>query len=299
MKAREQVTRVDGREIKLTRPEKLLFPADNITKGDLIRYYAAVAERMLPYLQGRPLSMQRFPDGIDSSGFFQKAAAAYYPSWIRTATLSKAGGTVTHVVCDNAATLVYLANQACITLHPWLSRVEAPDHPDQMVFDIDPPPGNSRAAVEATQALKELLDRLSLPAYLKTTGSRGFHVVVPLQGAEDFDSVRDFARSAAQVLVAEHPEFYTMEARKAKRGDRVYLDVNRNGYAQTAVSAYSVRAIPGATVSVPIEWSELGKTAPFSMQATLARLQEQPDPWKDFGRRLANLDKARRAIPHA
>src|SRR5258708_5857947 len=185
-----EMLRVDGHEGNITRPEKVLFPEDGITKGDLIRYYQRIGRGRLPYLEGRPLALQRFPDGIDKPSFFQKAAAAYSPAWIKKVTVQKAGGTVKHVVCDDVATLVYLANQACITPHIWLSRVDKREFPDQMIFDFDPSTEDVAAVIDAALSLKDILDDLELPAYLKATGSRGLHVGVPLDREQNFDSVR-------------------------------------------------------------------------------------------------------------
>ena len=175
------VIRIGRHSVRTTHPGKIRFSDDGITKRDLIDYYRRIAPWILPHLRGRPLALERYPDGIDEPGFFQKATPSYYPGWIETVTVRKGGGTVKHVVCDDAATLVYLANQACVTPHIWLSRIDKLDYPDQMVFDLDPV-GDSFEPVKATaQSLKELLDQLGLPAYLKTTGSRGLHVAVPLE----------------------------------------------------------------------------------------------------------------------
>ena len=175
------VVRVDRREIEISRPEKVLFPADGITKGDLVEYYARIAPRMLPHLRDRPLTLERYPNGIQTKRFFQKEVSSYFPSWIRTVTVQKVGGTVTHVICNDTATLVYLANQACVTPHIFLSRKDKLNIPDQLVFDLDPQ-GEDYDLVKATATdFKRLLDELELPAFLKTTGSRGLHVVVPLQ----------------------------------------------------------------------------------------------------------------------
>ena len=195
MTIRGELIRVDGHDVKITRPDKILFPEDGITKQELIDYYHRIAPWILPHLEGRPLAMERYPDGIDKAGFFHKAAPSYYPGWIKTVTIKKkTGGTVRHVVCDDAATLVYLANQACVTPHIWLSRTDKLDYPDQMVFDLDPSEDNFEPVKATAQSLKELLEWLGLPAYLKTTGSRGLHVAVPLKSTESFDSVRAFAR---------------------------------------------------------------------------------------------------------
>ncbi len=292
---------MDGHEVKITRPDKVLFPEDGITKGDLIRYYERIGPRMLPYLEGRPVSMQRFPDGIDKFAFYQKAAAKYYPSWIKTATVKKHGGTVRHVVCDDVATLVYLANQACITPHVWLSRAEKPHNPDQLIFDLDPSTADMAPVLDGAQMLREILDGLGMRAYVKSTGSRGLHVTVALDGKEDFESVRDFARQVAARVVNHDAERFTMEVMKKNRGDRVFLDINRNAYAQTAVPAYAVRPRRGAPVAVPLEWDELRRKNFRSDAVTITnifeRLERIEDPWKDFGRHAASLDRARRKLP--
>ncbi len=286
--------------MKITRPEKILFPDDGITKGDLIHYYERIAPRMVPHLQRRPLSLQRYPDGIDKESFFQKAVARYYPDWIETVTVKKVGGTVKHVVCNNAATLVYLANQACVTLHPWLSREDKLNFPDQMIFDFDPSGDDLAGVISGAHALKQLLDEIGLPAYLKTTGSRGLHVLVPLDRSEDFDSVRAFARELAEAIVATNPERYTLEQYKAKRRGRVFVDINRNAYAQTAVAVYAVRARRGAPVSVPLDWPELRKKSFRPDGITIAtifdRLEKTADPWKDLRRHATSLQRARKKL---
>lgn len=277
-----EVLRIDGREVNVTRPEKVLFPEDGITKGDLIRYYQRISPWMLPHLEGRPLVMQRFPDGIDHGGFFQKAAAPYYPAWIRTVTVQKAGGTVRHVVCDDTATLVYLANQACVTPHIWLSRVDQIQNPDQMIFDLDPSTEDVAAVVDAALVLKSLLDDLELHAFLKTTGSRGLHVAVPLPRDQNFDSVRAFARNVAEIVISRDPARYTLEQYKSKRRGRVFIDVNRNAYAQTAVAVYAVRARKGAPVSVPLHWNEVRekhfRPDGITMHTVFQRLESIADP---------------------
>ena len=181
MAADEKTIRAGRYEVKVTNLTKVLFPRDGITKQDLIEYYQRIATWMLAHLRDRPLALERYPDGIDKQSFFQKEAAAYYPKWIERVTVKKVGGTVRHVVCNNAATLVYLANQACITPHTWLSRVEKLNYPDQMVFDLDPSRDDFDAVKETARSIGELLEKLDLPAYLKTTGSRGLHIAVPLK----------------------------------------------------------------------------------------------------------------------
>lgn len=295
-----EILHVDGHKVDITRPEKVLFPEDGITKGDLIRYYQAIGPWMLPHLEGRPLALQRFPDGIDKPGFFQKAAAAYYPAWIKKVTVQKEGGTVRHVVCEDGATLVYLANQACITPHVWLSRIDKLQYPDQMIFDLDPSTEDFAAVMDAALSLKNVLDHIELPAYIRTTGSRGLHVAVPLNREQEFDAVRAFARKVAEIIVARDPSRYTIEQYKSKRQDRVFIDVNRTAYAQTAVAVYAVRARNGAPVSVPLAWSELRKKGlrpdGITMRNVLDRLDTGDDPWKDFWRDAVSLEKASRKL---
>ncbi len=297
-------------EVRITRPTKVLFPEDGITKGDLIQYYERIADRMLPYLADRPLVVQRFPDGIGKPGFIQKTAGPYYPAWIRKVTVKKVGGTVKHVVCDDASTLVYLANQACVTLHTWLSRVDNLNCPDQMVFDFDPSRDSDIAGVVGgALALKDELDHLDLPAYVKSTGSRGVHVVVPLdvgakevsaKGGHNFDFVRAFARQIAATIVNRDSTRYTLEQHKEKRRGRVFIDVNRNGYAQSAVATYSVRPRPGAPVSVPLEWNELRQSRfrpdAVTVRNVFERLDRIDDPWKHFSRDAVSLDGAIRKL---
>ncbi|MGH7510314.1 MAG: non-homologous end-joining DNA ligase [Gemmatimonadales bacterium] len=295
-----ELVRIGRREMEIARLDKVLFPEAGITKGELIDYYHRIASWMLPHLRGRPLSLERYPDGIEGQGFFQKSAPSYYPDWIRRVTVRKVGGTVTHVVCEDEATLVYLANQAVVTPHVWLSRTDRLDHPDQMVFDLDPS-GQAFGPVKRTaQAFKELLDQLELPAYLKTTGSRGLHVVVPLRRREGFDSVRALARELAEIVAGEAPTERTLEQLKSKRAGRVFLDTNRNAYAQTVAPAYAVRARPGAPVSVPLDWSELERKAlrpdGVTIRTIFGRLEKVGDPWKGFWRRGVTLTRARQKL---
>ncbi|WLQ37789.1 non-homologous end-joining DNA ligase [Streptomyces castrisilvae] len=242
---------------EISRPDKVLFPDDGITKAELAGYYRTVARRMLPHLRERALMLERFPDGIGGHGFVQKDVPGHFPDWVHRVELPKEDGTVTYPIADDTATLVYLAGQACVTPHRFLSRADRPDHPDRMVFDLDPPGDDFAPVREAALALHGLLDELELPSLVMTTGSRGLHVVVALDRRDAFDDVRAFARAAADVLVARRPDRFTTEARKKARGDRLYLDVQRNAYAQTAVTPYAVRARPGAPVAAPLAWEDI------------------------------------------
>lgn len=300
MAAEATLVRIGRHQIEITRPDKLLFPEDGITKGGLIEYYARIAPRMLPHLRNRPLTLERYPDGIHTKRFFQKEVSSYFPDWIRRVTVKKVGGTVTHVVCNDTATLVYIANQACVTPHISLSRIDKLDVPDQMVFDLDPQEEDFEPVRSTARAFKQLLDELELPAFLKTTGSRGLHIVIPLQRREGFDTVRDFARELARIVVSQAPGERTMEQLKANRGRRVFIDTNRNAYAQLVAPAYAVRARKGAPVSAPHDWSELKRRSLRSDSVTIrtvfARLDKVADPWTDFWRSGVSLAKARRKL---
>jgi bifunctional non-homologous end joining protein LigD len=294
-----------GISVPITHAGKVLFPADGVTKEDLARYYADVADAMLPWLRDRPITMVRYPDGLDGERFFQKNAPRYFPGWIRRVEVGKEGGVVEHVVCDKPATLVYLANQACIEIHGFLSRADKVEVPDQLVFDFDPPDGQHfpdvrRAALWA----RELLDgELGLTSFVRTSGGRGLHVHVALNRRAGFDATREFAHRAADVLARRHPDAITTEQRKDKRGTRIYADVMRNAYAQTVVANYGVRGRPGAPVATPLSWPEVDdpglEPGRFTMATVRARLASTDDPWSEFtssryglgeaGKRLAKL----------
>ncbi|MGW2834504.1 non-homologous end-joining DNA ligase [Streptomyces sp. NPDC001286] len=297
-----RTVRAGRRTVEVHRPDKVLFPgggdAKEYTKGDLVDYHRSAAAFMLPHLRGRPLMLERHPDGIDGPRFMQKNTPENYPDWITRVELAKEGGTVCHTVCDDVATLVYLADQAAVTLHRWLSRVGAVDRPDRMVFDLDPAGDDFAAVREAARWLGELLDELKLPSALMTTGSRGLHVVVPVDGRHDFDEVREFARDVADALVEAHPDRLTTAARKKDRGDRLYLDVGRNAYAQTAVAPLTVRALPGAPVATPMDWAQLDDPGLHARRWTIADAVEQVrgDPWAGLMSRKRALGPARRRL---
>lgn len=294
--------RAGRRTVEVKRVDKVLFPggggAKEYTKGDLVDYYRSVAEFMLPHLRGRPLMLERHPDGIDGPQFMQKNTPEHYPDWISRVEVAKENGTVCHTVCDDVATLVYLADQACLTLHRWLSRTGQVDRPDRLVFDLDPAGDDFGQVRQAAALLGELLDELRLPSALMTTGSRGLHIVVPLKGEEDFDQVREFARDVADTLADAHPDRLTTAARKKDRGDRLYLDVQRNAYAQTAVAPYTVRPRPGAPVATPLTWSHLDDPDLDARRWTIADAGEQArtNPWEGVMSRPRALGPARRRL---
>ncbi|WP_141207722.1 non-homologous end-joining DNA ligase [Streptomyces griseorubiginosus] len=297
-----RTVRAGKHTVEVHRPDKVLFPggdgAKEYTKGDLVAYYRSVAPFMLPHLRGRPLMLERHPDGLAGPRFMQKNTPDPYPEWIHRVEVTKEGGTVCHTVCDDTATLLYLADQASLTVHRWLSRAGSVERPDRMVFDLDPAGDDFEAVREAARLLGELLDELRLPSALMTTGSRGLHVIVPLDGRHDFDEVRAFAKDVADTLVAGHPEQLTTAARKKDRGDRLYLDVQRNGYAQTAVAPFTVRAKPGAPVATPMAWAQLDDPGLDARRWTVADAVEQArtDPWAGIPTRGRALGPARRRL---
>jgi len=286
------------RTVEVSRPDKPLFPC-GITKSDLARYYLAVAAAMLPHVAGRPLNLERYPDGIDGPRIIQQRAGAHFPDWIERVTVPKQGGTVTHVLAADSATLVYLADQACITVHAWLSRADRLDRPDRLIFDLDPSDESTADVRSAAHGVGELLRELGLEPFAMATGSRGYHLTVPLQRRAEFDAVRGFAREVARVAVARDPRL-TVEQRKAMRGGRILVDVMRNTYAHTAVAPYSVRARPRAPVATPLSWDELSKpsTRPhaWTLRTVPRRLEHHGDPWADIGSFARGLGAPRRRL---
>jgi len=279
--------------VEVTHPDRVMFPADGFRKRDIVEYYGAVAEFMLPHLRGRALNAQRFPRGIGEKGFLQQDFADSLPHWMGRVEVAKEHGTVVHPVAESPDALRWLANQNCITLHAWQSRQGRLHHPDRLIFDLDPS-RTDFAVVRATAlAVGGLLRDLGLVSYLQVTGSRGIHVVVPVRADTEFDTARQFARDVAEVVVAEDPEHRTVEVRKEKRDGRVYLDVMRNAYAQTAVAPYSIRPRDGAPVATPLGWDELDtrglRADRFTIRDVPKRLAGQSDPWANMSRHARSL----------
>ena len=287
-------------KVKITHPERVMFADAGVTKADVAAYYERVAEHMLPHVRDRPIAMQRFPDGIERGGFFHKDVPDYFPSWIHRAELPKRGGTITHAVIRDADTLVYLANHGTITPHVWLSRIDRVERPDRLVFDLDPSVQDFPAVRRAARDLGELLAELGLAPHAMITGSRGIHVWVPIRREQGFEDVREFARDVAKVMTARRPDALTLEARKAKRGDRLLVDINRNAWAQTAVPPYALRPRATAPVATPLEWRELSDSRlrpdRFTVRNVFRRLASKGDPWAQMSRRVTGLAAARRRL---
>jgi len=288
--------------VAVTHADKVLFGKSGLTKKDLINYYMTIAPTMMPYLDDRPISMQRFPQGITDEGFFQKDASDYFPKWITRKPIAKEeGGKVEYVVIDKPATLVYLANQNCITPHVWLSKTDNLNKPDKMIFDLDPAEKLTFTAIQdVAKKLKDLLDALGLPSFYMLTGSRGAHVVVPLKRAHTFEEVRDFAHDIATLLAQQFPKLITIDIHKTKRGKRVFLDWLRNGFGATAVAPYAVRPREGAPVAMPVTWKELQRKGMSSQKYTIKnvmkRINKVGDVWRDMQKHAVTLKNAKKKL---
>jgi bifunctional non-homologous end joining protein LigD len=277
----------------ITHPEKVLFPDDGITKGELAAYYDAVAPVMLPHLRARPVTMERYPAGIAKQSFWQKDVSKGFPPWLERVEVPKKGGVVHHALVTDARSLLWVANQNSITLHVWTSR--APDlyHPDICVFDLDPSVDEPDRLRAAALALRDLLEELGLPSWIKTTGSKGFHIAVPLDGKTNTNEVAAFADAVGVLFVTRDAKNLTREFHKVDRGGKILVDTGRNGYSATFAAAYTVRAKPGAPVSAPCTWEEIerGAVGPrsFTLRNMQARVDEVGDLWSDMRRRKRSL----------
>lgn len=289
----------DTNEPHISHPEKVLFPEVGITKADLADYYRRIAPYLLPFLKDRPLTLRHFPKGITEKGFFHKHAADYYPDFLerlRVPMRSKGGEEMEMIMADEVADLVYLAGQNVIELHTGLSQAAALDKPDQLIFDLDPADDDFAKVRHTALALKELLDQYQLPCFVKTTGSRGLHIHVPVQPERPFAKAKKVARRIAEQLHAQHPELATLEHRKEKRGDKVFIDYLRNDYGMTAIAPYALRALPHAPVATPIEWTELEKSGVEAQTYHLSNIfrrlgQKDPLPWHDFHERSVSWEQ--------
>jgi bifunctional non-homologous end joining protein LigD len=272
----------------ITHPEKVLFPDDGITKGELAAYYEAIAPLMVPHIAGRPVTMERYPSGIDKKGFWQKDVSKGFPEWLERVEVPKKGGTVHHPLVTDARSLLWTVNQNTITHHVWTRRAANLQHPDVCVFDFDPAGDDPEGVAAAALALRNLLSELGLPSHVKTSGSKGFHVVVPLDGTTRTGAVARFANAVGTLLVARDPDHLTQEFSKADRGGRILVDTGRNGYSATFAAPYTVRARPGAPVSAPCTWQEVesGEVVPrsFTLRTMPARVAAVGDLWADFGK---------------
>ncbi|HJU51466.1 MAG TPA: non-homologous end-joining DNA ligase [Acidimicrobiia bacterium] len=263
--------------VVVSHPEKVLFPDSGVTKGEVADYYHRVADVMLPHLIDRPLTIQRFPQGIQKQGFMQKHAGKGFPDYIDRIELAKQDGTVKYPVVRDEKGLAYLANQNTITFHIPGFRASHLEHPDRMVFDLDPSEGDLDGVRYSARATAEFLGALDVPTWLMTSGSKGFHLVTDLQPTISFDEMGRFAQAVATLLAESHPSRMTVEFLKKERKGRVFVDWMRNHFGPTAVCPYSLRPRPGAPIAMPIDWSDLETTAPD--QFRLRAFEFDASPW--------------------
>ena len=284
------------RTVVITHPEKVIFPDDAITKGDLAEYYRTIAPLMLPHVTGRPITMERYPAGIAKKGFWQKSVEKGFPKWLERVEVAKKDGVVHHPVITDAPSLMWLVNQNTITCHVWTSRVPQLYYPDICVFDLDPSSSDPAPVRAAAIGLRDLLEKLGLQSWVKTSGSKGYHIVVPLDGKANMEEVERFASQVGRLFVSHAPDHLTQEFSKSDRKGRIYVDTGRNGYSATFAAAYTVRAKPGAPVSAPCSWAEVerGKVNPntFTIRTLPSRVKKTGDIWAEMLRSRQSLKAA-------
>ncbi|TDS09742.1 DNA ligase D [Sphingobacterium paludis] len=286
------------KKLKLSNQKKIYWPAEQITKGDLLDYYEQMGDFILPYLKDKPISMNRFPNGVEASSFFQKDVdKGTGPSWLKTVELESesTGNVVNYLLCNDLPTLLWIANMGSIEINPWLASYRKKTNPTFAVLDLDPNGADFAEVVAVANTAHDILEEAGVKNFVKTSGSTGLHIYIHVAGQYDFDVARDFVQMVAELVHEQHPQTTSLERSPTKRKNKIYLDYMQNKRAQTVVAPYSVRPKPGATVSTPLEWSEVNDELTiqqFTMQTVLERMASKPDPWKDIFQEKANLKKA-------
>jgi bifunctional non-homologous end joining protein LigD len=288
-------------QLSLTNLEKLYWPKEKITKGQLLDYYQKVASYMLPHLKDRPQSLNRHPNGINGTSFFQKEVSGAVPGWMETATIGsgRSGKTVTYALFQREADLMFLVNMGCIEINTWLSRVQAINSPDFIVFDLDPGKIEFAAVIDVARTIKKLLDGIKAPAYCKTSGSRGLHIYVPIKDATSFDEARNFAQQLSQEVHRLHPDTTSLERSPDRRTHKIYLDYLQNRIGQTMAAVYSVRPKPNATVSTPLRWSEVKQGLDpgiFTITTLPKRLAKLGEIWEGMADAAVSLSDCQKAL---
>ena len=296
LKQKKQLIKVGTHSIPITHADKILFPKTKFTKGDLVAYYAAVAQVMFPLVKNRLIMMQRFPEGINHEWFYQKDAPDYFPDWIARKNVPRQDGAIVqYTVANNRAVIPFIANQGCITPHCWLSKADKVHYPDKMIFDLDPGKAPFGLVQKTAFLLKNLLEELGLVPFIMTTGSHGMHVVVPIKRTQKFEFVREYAHTISKILVQQYPTMLTLEMRKEKRGKKIFMDYLRNGFGATSVAPYAIRSHEGAPVATPIDWDEAAEkkltSQRYTLETVFKRLAKKGDPWKDFAKKSRTLKK--------
>jgi bifunctional non-homologous end joining protein LigD len=288
--------------VNLTNQQKIWWPDEGYTKGDVIKYYDTVADYILPHLKNRPLSLKRNPNGIRDEGFFHKDAGENAPEFADVFPVESESSNkiVDYLVCNNKATLLYVANLGCIEINPWNSTTKAPDNPTWMVIDIDPSSGNTfKEVVDVALATKDVLDRAGVVGICKTSGASGLHVYVPMKNKYDYNTVKDFAHIIASLVQEQLPKTTSLERSLKKRGEKIYVDFLQNRSGQTLACAYSLRPVPGANVSTPLDWKEVNhKLHPsqFNIKNTPERLKKKGDLFEEILTGSTNIQKALKAL---
>jgi bifunctional non-homologous end joining protein LigD len=285
-----------SRDVKLSHPDKVLFPGDGLTKADLAGHYARVAEAMLPHVKDRPMNLWRWNNGIDGERIVQQSLPKGAPDWVaRVEVPRRKGGNIFHGLINDAPTLRWLAQQNCVTPHVWNSRADKLDRPDRVVFDLDPTVEDFAVVREAALTVAEVLRELGVTPFAMVSGSRGIHVYAPLKRTRTADEIRAAAQTIAERVVERRPETLTTAWRKEKRDGKILVDVARNTYGQTVVAPYAVRALPGAPVATPVSWDEVGDAAlhpqGFKLREMGERLRAAGDPWAEMESSAATLPR--------
>jgi len=284
--ADSEIVKVQGHELKFTHLDKIYWPDEGITKGEVIDYYNSIHKYILPYLKDRPQSLKRNPNGITDKGFFHKDAGDAAPAWVDSIELysDSADKEIDYIICNNKATLLYLNNLGCIEINPWNSRVKSLDNPDYLVMDIDPSDKNTfEEVIDTARAIKDVLDKAGAVSFCKTSGASGLHVYVPLGAKYDYEQARSFAEIIASLTREQLPDTTTMERSLNKRKGKIYLDYLQNKRGQTLASVYSLRPVPGATISTPLDWKEVKhglSPSQFTMKTLPKRLAKKGDIFK-------------------
>ena len=288
--------------VTITNRQKIYWPDEGFTKGDVIDYYDKISEYILPHLKGRPLSLKRNPNGIRDNGFYHKDAGENAPDYVEVFKVKSESNNkiIDYIVCNNKATLLYVANLGCIEINPWNSTMKKPDHPTWMVIDIDPSEKNTfTQVVDTALAVKMVLDKAGVKSFCKTSGSSGLHVYTPLKNKYDFTTVKDFAQIIASLVQEQLPEITTLERSLSKRGPRIYIDWLQNRTGQTLASVYSLRPVPGASVSTPLDWKEVNHhlhPRQFTFKDIFQRIKKKGDIFLPVLSEANSIEKALKAL---
>lgn len=275
-----------NKKVEFSNQDKIIFPKAKLTKKAIIDYYKKIADYILPHLKARPVTLERYPEGINKNGFFQKNKSDYFPNWLDFYEISNKDGTTTeYVLINNVDSLLFLINQAVITPHIWLSQKNDIKKPDKIVFDLDPTKKDYRNLVIIAKSIKKYLDSIGLVAYVMSTGSNGVHIILPIKPELSFEQIHEFAKKISEKIVNKNPKIATIEQRKDKRDGKVFIDYLRNSYGQTSVCPYAIRPKENAPIATPLSWDELTSSfnpQRYTIKNIFRRLAQKNNPWKDI-----------------